>query len=187
VASVLVIPLTYSLSDLISEIYGYGVMRQIIWCMLLTVGLFSISMYLLIQLPANSQFSHYTQTYDDMFHPILRIYFSNLVAIIVGMFLNSYVLIKWKILVKGRFFYIRSLLSSAIGELVFTVLVVTAVQIGVTSTSQIIEMIIVSYAVKLLFTLFSSFIMFFLKPFVIRLEGGDVFEPTLSYNPFRIG
>jgi uncharacterized integral membrane protein (TIGR00697 family) len=184
VASVFVIPFTYSISDLIAEFYGYNVIRSVIWKTLICLFILSLVLTILQTLPANKEHDTYTQAYHLVFHGMLRIYSANLIAILLGMFLNSYILVKWKILVKGKIFMIRSMLSSVIGELIFTSVVVGLVQIGVSNFSAISEMILVSFSIKVIFTLLSSIIAAFVKPLIQMTEGKDVFQATKNYNPF---
>lgn len=186
VGSVFVIPVTYAISDIISELYGYAAMRSTIWKMLGCLFILSLSLDGLVHLPANVKYQLYTQNYHFVFDPMLRIYFANLAGILVGMFLNSYFLIKWKMKLNGRLFYLRSIISSTIGELIFTSITVTLVQIGVSHAHAIIEMILVSVAIKITFTLFSSLLAAGIKKRLIQFDGGNYFEVVQNYNPFVI-
>lgn len=170
VSSVFVIPFTYSIADLIAEVYGYTTMRNVIWLMLVVLGIYAIVMFVLTDLPQKESFAKFNTGYTSVFHPIVRIYLSNFIAVLLGMFLNTYILVKWKALVKGRIFYIRSVLSSSAGELIFTAVVISLVQVGVMPFKAILEMIAVSFCIKITFTLVSAFIVFFLKPFVMYTE-----------------
>ena len=185
VGSVFVIPLTYAISDIISELYGYAAMRATIWKMLICLFILFSSIFLIIKLPANIKYQSFTEHYDFMFQPMMRVYFANLTGILLGMFLNSYLLVKWKMKLNGRLFYLRSIVSSALGEIIFTSITIMLVQLGVSSTHAIIEMIAVSVSVKIFFTLFSSLIATVIKKRLIKIDGGDCFEAVNDYNPFK--
>lgn len=185
VASVFIIPITYSVSDLIAEQYGYDTIKKVIFRSLPVLFFASLLLYLAQELPVVKQYEQYQSAYYNVFHPIIRIYFSNFIAIWLGIILNSYILVKWKMLVKGKIFFIRSFCSSVIGELIFTAIVVTLVQYGVSSWKNIGEMILVSFSVKVFFSFFSAIIAAFVKPVLYSIDGCDAFEVTANYNPFK--
>lgn len=186
VGSVFVIPLTYAISDIILELYGYAAMRSTIWKMLACLFILSVSLGGLINLPASQKYTLYTQNYHFIFDPMMRIYFSNLAGILVGMFINAYFLVKWKMKLNGRFFYFRSIVSSALGEIIFTGITVTLVQLGISNLRAISEMILVSVSIKIVFTLFSSLLAASIKKRLIKLDGGNYFESVNNYNPFSM-
>jgi uncharacterized PurR-regulated membrane protein YhhQ (DUF165 family) len=137
-------------------------------------------------LPADSRFDTFTSSYTIVFGHIVRVYFSNFLGLLLGIFLNSYILLKLKTTMNGRHFFFRSLASSAVGELLFTAVVYSIVQFHISPWKDILEMILVSYSVKIIFTLFSSlFTASVIKPIVFKLEGGDKFLVSKNYNPFK--
>lgn len=186
VGSVFVIPITYAISDIISELYGYAAMRATIWKTLTCLFILFFSLHFIIKLPANIQYQSFTEHYDFIFNPMLRVYFSNMVGILLGMFINAYFLVKWKIKLKGRFFYLRSIVASSIGEIIFTSVTISLVQWGISDIQSIGEMIMVSVSVKVLFTLLSSLIATSIKNRLIQIDGGNYFEAPTNYNPFRL-
>lgn len=185
VASVFVIPISYSVSDLIAEQYGYDAVRLTIWRTLPILFFASFLLFIAQELPASAKYSRYTESYYAVFHPALRVYFSNLIAIIFGMFLNSFIIIKWKLLVNGRIFFIRSFFSSIAGEFIFTTIVVFLVQFGISSWKDSCEMILISFSIKAFFTVISAFIGAFVKPIIGYIDGYNAFVETASYNPFK--
>jgi len=185
VASVFIIPITYSISDLIAEHYGYNTIKKVIWSALPILFFGSMLLFLAQQLPVLEKYKKSTESYYIVFHPALRIYFSNFIAIFLGMFLNSYIIVKLRLFAKGKIFFIRSLLSSVIGELIFTMIVVTLVQYNVSSWPDIRGMIIISFLIKVAFTFISAIIAAFTKPILRYIDGYDAFEATEDYNPFK--
>lgn len=186
VSSTFIIPFVYALSDIIAEVYGYHEIRKVIWCSFGVLFMVSLSLFWLTLLPASSKFDTFTSSYNTVFGHIMRVYFSNTLGMLLGMFLNSYLLIKLKIAMRGKRFFLRSLVSSAVGELLFTAIVYMIVQFQISSWRDIAEMIIVSYSVKMLFTFLSSSITAYtIKPLIYKIEGADPFLNTKSYNPFK--
>jgi len=184
VASVFIIPFTYSIADLIAEQYGYHTIRKTIWWAMMMLFITCFALCTSQALPAAAKYQKYTDAYYVVFHPMLRIYFANLIAAIPGMFLNSYIIVKWKIRVQGKIFFVRSLVSSLAGEMLFTSIAISLVQFGIVKWQEIAEMILISMSVKIIFTVFSAGVARMLKPMIRRIDGGDTFENTTNYNPF---
>jgi uncharacterized integral membrane protein (TIGR00697 family) len=186
VSSVFVIPFSYSISDIIAEVYGYDTIRKIIWNAFLAAAFIFVMLWLLTKLPASPKYDHFTESYNIVFGHSLRVFVSNCIGMFFGIFLNSYIIVKWKLLVKGKLFFIRTLSSSTIGEFLFTAIVVTLVQYNISSPAEIAEMIVVSFSMKLIFTLLSAITgAFFVKPLIEKIDGRDSFSAAKSYNPFK--
>ncbi len=174
VSSIFVIPFSYSISDIIAEVYGYKVIKSVIFNSFISAACVFFLLWLLIKLPAQQKYDSYVMSYNVVFGNALRVFASNFIAMFFGVLLNSYLIVRLKLLVDGRLFFVRSLFSSAIGEFLFTCVVVFFVQYGVSSSSDILEMICISFAMKLSFTVISSFIVaFIVKPIIEKADGGD--------------
>lgn len=86
--------------------------------------------FLSINLPAFTKYPEYAHAYNIILHLLLRASIANAIAIAIGSFFNIYLLSKWKMLIKGKYFWLRSLGSSAIGESFYTIFVVSLVNVG---------------------------------------------------------
>jgi queuosine precursor transporter len=149
-AASFVIPVWFVLADIIAEVYGYLVLKKIILTTLLCEFIFIGLIELLIQLPINTVTAT-NNAYQILFGDLYRVFIGSALAVLLGSFLNGYLLVKWKLLTKGRFFWIRSIGSSAIGEGLFTIIVFLIEFMGKVSTIELIEMIVISYIVKVIF------------------------------------
>jgi len=107
-ASTLIIPIWFILGDLIAEVYGYETAKQVIWiapfCQLLIALLCSFS----VTLPSPSGWPH-QEIYTEVFQKLPRLVFSSIFAILLGAFINAYIITRWKILLKGKYFLLRCL------------------------------------------------------------------------------
>lgn len=74
---------------------------------------------------------------------------ASFLAIALGGIVNAAILNKWKLILNGKYFFIRSLGSTAIGEFVFTVLVYAIGFHGFVSLSAIFKLILISYCIKI--------------------------------------
>jgi uncharacterized PurR-regulated membrane protein YhhQ (DUF165 family) len=80
------------------------------------------------------------------------------------------------VLVKGKYFWLRSLGSSIIGESFYTIFVVSLVNIGIISFKEILQIFLVSYCYKLVFDLIAVTPASLLARFLKRSEGVDVYD-----------
>src|SRR4029079_1592251 len=102
-----------------------------------------------------------------------------------GAFFNIYFLSKWKMLVKGKYFWLRSLGSSAIGESVYTLFVVSLLNFGMVSFKGFINILCISYAFKLAFDTIAVIPASFLANFLKKTEGVDVYDFAQNFIPFK--
>jgi queuosine precursor transporter len=184
-ASSIIIPLWFLIGDVISEVYGYDIAKKIIWAALIFQFIFAILCVLLIKLP-----SPVTWAYQSAYHQVLgslpRIVCSSFIAIASGVFINSYYVSKWKVLLNGRFFWLRSLGASMIGEAIFITIALSMEFIGVVPWQTLVKLIIVSFMIKLvinpIFAIPSSILAAILK----RIEKIDIYDHDIEFNPFKI-
>jgi len=184
-AATFIIPFWYSLSDMISEIYGYRVARNLIWTMLFCEIIFIFSIVGFIYLPSPVFLDH-SKEYLDLFGKLPRVFLGSFSAVLCGAFLNIYCISKWKILTRGRYFWIRSVASSAIGELVFTILAFLIEFIGAIPFEKILELMLVSYAIKILFSMIFATPATFLTAIVQKSEGVNIYDENINFNPFGV-
>jgi uncharacterized integral membrane protein (TIGR00697 family) len=184
-AATFTIPITFLLSDVITEVYGYQRTKRVIWSSLLCLFLFTVTCFLLNKIQTPVEYSKYGEAYNSILSLLLRAGLANIVAIIVGIFINIYVISKWKILLKGKYFWLRSLGSSIIGEALYSLMVVTLLNAGIVSFAQLIQILIISWCVKIacniIFVTPSSLLVAFLK----RAEKIDVYDHNIQFNPFK--
>lgn len=181
-AGTLFIPFWFVLSDIITEIYGYSVARKIIWMSFICHLIFSV----LCEIALHINYPSFWQGqagYEFVLGHLIRITFSGFIAYIISGTINIYLLARWKLLVKGKYFWLRSIGASTIGELIYTVLAVVMIQFHVLTFSQITQIIMTSYTIKIIGSLISAFpanmIVFLLK----RIE---IFPNTENkLNPFQ--
>lgn len=176
---------TYIISDIIVEVYGYKYARRIIWFSLICEGIFSAFIYIL----GNFHFKHIefdNQVNLILSKDILRIFLTSVITTPVGDFVNSYAISKWKILLRGKYFLLRSIGATSLGVIVYCILTQSMLFYGVLSFHHLAILIGSSIMFKILFTaacaIPASVIMFLLK----RVEKIDHYDYGTSYNPFKL-
>jgi len=184
-AAIFLFPLSYALSDVITEVYGYAVARQIVWSSLLGGGIFCSMLTIINDIPDGGNLQAHN-AYDIVFHPILRAYFALLIASLCGTMINIYVMSKWKIAMHGRHFWFRSLCSTAIGELVFTIVGSPLCYVGVEPISNMLKLASYGYTFKMLYALIAIIPITILTKILKVIENVDFYDYGINYNPFKI-
>lgn len=181
-ASSFIIPIWFLLADIIAEVYGYQVLRKIIWATLMCEFIFVALITALIHLPANVSDAN-TAAYIVLFNGLYRVFLGSIVAVVLGSFLNGYILVRWKALTRGRYFWIRSVCSSAIGEGLFTALAFTIEFFGKVPMLEMMELIIISYMVKVIFLPIAATPALFVAN-ILKIKE-NLIDDTQNINPLK--
>src|ERR1035437_1923967 len=110
----LLFPLSYIFGDILTEVYGYKRDRSVIWLGFFMALLMSVIFIIVGKLPPAPGWGN-----QDAYNVILgltpRIVCASLIAYFFGVFSNSFVLAKMKILTKGRWLWTRTIGSTVVG------------------------------------------------------------------------
>lgn len=185
-ASTFIMPFWFFLGDIIAEVYGYKISRHVIWMAMLCQFLFAFTCYALIQLQSPPMWL-YQSAYEQILGKLPRVALASFLAIVLGAFINVYILTKWKILLKGKYFWLRSLGASTIGETVFTLIAYLTEFLGVVPFSKILQLMSISFAVKLIFGPLLVIPASIIAKIVKKVEGVDCYDFSTDFNPFKMG
>lgn len=179
----LLFPLSYIFGDVLTEVYGYQKSRKVIWTGFFCAGLMSLVLFIVGKLPAAADWP-YQEDYNHILGLSLRIIAASLVAYFAGEFSNSYILAKLKIKTAGKFLWLRTIVSTLVGEGLDTLLFVVIAFYGLMPLSLLITLIISNYifkvGVEVLFTPATYAVVRFLK----RTEKEDYYDRDTKFNPF---
>jgi uncharacterized integral membrane protein (TIGR00697 family) len=180
-AGAVIAPFWFIISDIIAEIYEIEVAKTVLWYSFFCQLLFSTICVVLSQL-ASPEFWHGQEAYDFVTGPLLRVTFSAFIAYMISGYLNVYLLTKWKILTKGKYFWLRSLGASLIGEAIFTILAVTMIEFNKATADVIIKIILTSYFIKILCSLLCSFPASLIVQLIKKYNGVGILCNYLRYT-----
>jgi uncharacterized integral membrane protein (TIGR00697 family) len=110
-AGTLIFPLTFLLSDLITEVYGYKFARQAIWCGFLFNALFIVYGQIVVRMPSPA-FPTNNEMFDTLLTMNFRIIIASAISYLISEPMNSLVMAKLKIKMHGRYLGIRFVLST---------------------------------------------------------------------------
>ncbi len=140
-AGILPYPITFLITDLLSEIYGKKKTDQVVF-----VGL-AASIFVLFLLWLGNQFSAIDlspvsdEQYTAVFQNSKKVIFASMLAYLSAQFVDIRLYHFWKNLTKGKHLWIRNNFSTILSQLLDTTLVVGILFIGSLSNETILEMI----------------------------------------------
>ena len=182
--AIFIFPLSYAIADIITEVYGYQIARQIVWVAVICGFIYSCVLQIVNALPPAS-FWHDNKSYQVVYSHILRAYGAFTLASIIGNFINIYIISKWKINLRGKYFWLRSLVSTGIGELSFTLISASLAFIGVVPLSKIILLMLDGYLLKMIYCIVTVWPAYFIAVLLKQAEGTDVYDYGINYNPLK--
>ena len=177
-------PLTYTLTDIIAEVYGYNEAKKAIWMVFVCDFLFAFFTYLGVHI--HSFNSSQQAAYVSVFGLLLRGSAAEILGVLSGIFINIYLISKLKILARGRYFWLRSITSSTLGEAVLLIISMPIIFAGRVSTSDLMMIIISTYIYKIVFALVMALPANLLANTLKRKEATDVFDYNTKFSPFII-
>ena len=180
-----VISLTFFMGDLMTEVYGLERTRQVIWSNIFCLMLFALVCIIFNNIITPVEYEKYGSAYTTILTVLPRACLSNAFAIFLGMFLNTFMISKWKILLSGRRFWLRSFTSSACGEIIYTIADVSLINFGLVPFEHLIQIFTVSYCFKFFFGLIVMIPLSLLAALLKKIEGVDFYDYGVKYNPFR--
>ena len=149
-AGILPYPLTFLVTDLISELYGQRKANLVVF------SGFVASVFVLIFLWLGSQFSAISGsivddiTYDSVFQNAWRLIAASMVAYLFAQFVDVRIFHFWKRLTKGKHLWLRNNGSTIVSQLIDTALVVCILFVGVWESDQIYSAILDGWLFKML-------------------------------------
>lgn len=180
-----VYPITFFISDSIAEVYGYTVAKKIIWLGFICELIFAVLLEIVIRLPLQT-YGKNSEAFVLVLGPMLRFVLSCIVADILGIFLNIYCISKWKLMLRGRFFVLRSILATCVGELAMTFISVFLAFSNYNDISENFMMALTSYLWLILYAGILVWPTWLFTSILKRIEKLDVYDINTNFNPFRL-
>jgi len=184
-AGVLIFPIAYIINDVIVEVWGYQKARLIIWSGFAVNLLAALFFTLAIVVPA-APFWQNQGAFSTILGSTPRIIAASLLAYLTGSFLNAFVMSKVKVLMKGKDFSVRAILSTLIGEAADSFIFIIIAFAGNLPFNVLIGMILTQACIKTVYEIVILPFTIIVVNWVKRVEGTDVYDESISYNPFSI-
>ena len=182
-AGIIVFPLSYLFGDVLTEVYGYGATRRVIWlgfsCNLLAV----IAFYIAGIAPA-APFWQAQNAYTTILGFAPRLLLASFSAYLVGEFINSFVLAKLKIATKGRWLWTRTIGSTLVGEGFDTIIFILIAFWGIIPSQQILLTILTQWVFKVVYEVVATPLTYLVVGFLKKHENLDTYDYNTNFSPF---
>ncbi len=181
-------PISYIFGDILTEVYGYGRDRRVVWAGFGALVFAAFMAFVVVQLPpAPSEFNlAYQGHLEAVFGNTWRIVAGSMIAFAAGSFVNSFVLAKMKVWSQGRHLWARLILSTVAGQAVDTGLFFFLAFWGIWPTEQLLSVIVTQYLFKTIWEIVMFPATVRVVAYLKRVEGVDYYDRTTNFNPFKL-
>lgn len=179
-------PLIYIFGDILTEVYGYAKSRKVIWLGMISALLLSGVLSLINFLPPATDWAINQDAFSSILGQTPRIVFASILAYFFGEFLNSFVLAKMKIAMKGKHLWMRTIGSTIIGEGADTAIFCLVAFYGVFSNELLFTIIVSNYIFKVGFEVLCTPITYKVVTFLKKTENEDAYDTKTNFSPFAL-
>ncbi len=187
-AGILFFPISYFFGDILTEVYGYGRDRRVVWAGFFALAFASIMSWVVVNLPPgpSTYMKAYQPAIEAVFGNAWRIAAASMIAFWCGSFANSYVLAKMKIFTQGRMLWTRTIGSTVVGEAVDSSLFYVIAFYGIWETGDIVKVALTQYVLKTAWEVLSTPLTYWVVNFLKRVEHEDYYDRGTNFNPFKL-
>ena len=166
-AAVILFPMTYIIGDVFTEVYGFRKARTIY---LITIAL------------PHPGYWEGQEAYSTVLGTTPRVALASFAGYLFGEFSNSIILSRLKVITKGKNLWIRTILSTVIGEGLDSVIFIMISFWGTMDNSVVLQMILFQYLFKVSYEVLFTPVTYLVVKLVKRAEGIDVYDAGIKYN-----
>lgn len=159
-AGVLPYPITFLITDILSEIYGRKSTNAVVLSGFVASMLVLLILYLGNAFPALAQSPVSDAQYNQVFQNSWRVIFSSMVAYLVAQFIDVRIFHFWKKRTRGRYLWLRNNFSTVFSQLMDTILVTTVIFAGLESFGYITDLIWDGWLFKVSFAAFDTLLIY---------------------------
>lgn len=187
-AGILFFPISYLFGDILTEVYGYAHDRRAVWAgfaALLFAALMSLVVIGLTPAPGPYMES-YQQGLETVFGNTWRIVLASILAFWAGSMANAYVMARLKVATQGRHLWMRTIGSTAVGELIDSSIFYLTAFYGVWPTEQVIAVAVAQYFLKTGWEVLMTPVTYRVVAWLKRRENEDYYDVGTNFSPFRV-
>ena len=182
--AILPVLMMFLLQNVVVEVYGFERARHMnqisLVCGLLYI-LFAASTLFFSDYGSPLNFD-----YDAVIMTFPRHMLAFVLAFYVGTYYGDYVVSRTKVLFSGRLVYFRFIAGIAASSIIYQLLGSLVSRYGTLHFLDIIKYDLLGVSYKFLFELICMPLVYLLAKYVKRYELLDIYDRTVSYNPFKI-
>jgi hypothetical protein len=180
-AAVILFPITYIFGDIFTEVYGFSKARTIIW-LGFGCSFFAVVIYLITIALPHPDFWANQDAYATVMGTTPRVAAASFIGYLFGEFSNSMILSKLKVATKGKKLWVRTILSTIVGEGFDSVIFVTVSFWGTMDNSTVLQMILFQYLFKVCYEILFTPVTYAVVNWLKNKEGIDTYDYDIKYN-----
>jgi queuosine precursor transporter len=184
-AGIVIFPISYVVGDVLTEVWGYGAARRVIWLGFACNALMVAALWLGGELPA-APFWKGQEAYETIFGQTPRVLAASFVAYLVGEFANAFVLAKLKLATRGRWLWLRTIGSTVVGQALDSAVFVTLAFAGAVPPGALVPIVAAQWIVKVLYEAAATPLTYAAVAWLKAREGVDAYDRHTDFNPVRL-
>ena len=142
-------PLVYILGDILTEVYGFKAARRVIYTGFGLGALAGLTFWLVQIAPAASEWPNQS-AFESILGFVPQIVIASITAFLLGQLANSWTLVRIKKITNEKKLWARLIGSTAVGELVDTIVFTMIASLGRLSFDEFLNCLVVGYLYKTL-------------------------------------
>ena len=171
-AAVILFPITYIFGDIFTEVYGFKK----------ACSFFAVAVYLItIGLP-HPGFWENQDAYQIVMGTTPRVAVASFAGYLFGEFSNSMILSKLKVATKGKNLWLRTILSTLVGEGFDSIIFITISFWETMDNTQVLKMILFQYLFKVAYEIIFTPLTYAIVSWLKKREGIDVYDYDVKYH-----
>ena len=147
-AGIIAYPLTFLISDVLSELYGRKTTTKIIWLGFIS-NLLMVGILFLVGIIPGATYWNDQDSYNKILGSVPRIVLASMTAYLISQHHDVFAFEMWKKITTNRFLWIRNNASTIVSQGIDTTIFVLVAFIGTYSIHEIWNMIWITYLIKI--------------------------------------
>ena len=184
-AGIVIFPISYILGDVLTEVWGYGPTRRVIWlgfaCNLLMVAAIALGGAL-----PPAPFWKGQAAWEEILGHAPRILVASFAAYLVGEFANAYVLARLKVATSGRWLWMRTIGSTVVGQGLDSLVFVLLAFAGSVPAGALAAIVASQWLVKVVYEAAATPLTYLAVAWLKARERLDTFDLHTDFNPLRL-
>ena len=180
-AAVILFPITYILGDVFTEVYGFSRARSVIW-LGFALSFFAVVVYLLTLALPHPDFWESQSAYETVLGTTPRVALASFTGYLFGEFSNSMLLSRLKVATQGKHLWLRTILSTVVGEGFDSVIFITISFWGTMETSVLLRMILFQYLFKVCYEIICTPLTYRVVAWLKKKENIDTYDYQVKYR-----
>jgi len=179
-------PLSFLVSDIITEVYGYKNARKAIWAALFFNSAFLIFGEIITKLPSPSFAIENNEAFDKLLHINFWIICGSFTSYLVSEPINSYFIAKLKVICNGKYIGLRFISSTIIATLIDSIIFISIAFHNLINRTNLLKMILTVWLIKCIIEIIGLPISIRLANWLKGNEKLDIYDVKTNFNPFSL-